>query len=153
MLMKAGCSGGLARAGGEPFACPPLGLGDFARGHLVGDFRAAEGCLLMPADGGEIEPLVRLDQVAGGAMAAGGISDSKVEVGGNVALRRSGKAVGDQQVFGFEVSLGSRSECRVRDPGSLHLPDTPVFEPDGLIRQGHAAARMVNKWLMLCVKV
>ncbi|KAG5715983.1 hypothetical protein E4T56_gene16437, partial [Termitomyces sp. T112] len=76
-----GESGRAAVAGGYPLAGAALGLGNLAGGHFLGYFGAAGLGFLMPADGGQIEPFMRLDQIAGGAMAAGGKGHAQIEIG------------------------------------------------------------------------
>lgn len=76
-----------------------LGFGDLSRGHFIGDIGAAHGGVFMSANGGEIEPLVRFDQVALGTVASGREGDAKIEAGVKVSVRSSGKAACDQQVW------------------------------------------------------
>ena len=100
-----------------------------------------------PADGGEVEPLVRLDHVAGDAVAAGREGDPEVEVGCKVALRRSGEAIGDQHVCGTvsPASAGAGEILLETKPCSCPYPrlaaaPLPTARPA-------SSAIVVNKWL------
>jgi hypothetical protein len=57
---------------GNPSPGTALGLGNFALGHIVGQFSAALGCFIIAAKGGQIEPLVGLNQITTLAGAARG---------------------------------------------------------------------------------
>ncbi len=94
------CLSGSA-SGAKPFTGAALGFGDFARGHFVGNFSAAQGGFFVATDGGKIEPLVCLDQIAGNAVTAGGIDNAQIEECIAIAIGSGCKAGSDQQVSGF----------------------------------------------------
>jgi hypothetical protein len=87
-----GGSGRAAVQFGQPGARAALGLGDFAGGHFLGHFGAADLGFFMPGNSGQVEPFVRLGQIALRAMAAGGKGHAKIEIGRNIALRGGGQA-------------------------------------------------------------
>src|SRR5579863_9616994 len=76
---------------GDPLAGATLGFGDFAGGHLFGDVGAAGLGLFMASHAGEVEPLMRFDEVARDAMAAGRIEYAKVETSIGIALHGHGQ--------------------------------------------------------------
>ena len=62
----------------EPIARGALGLADFTVAHLLGDFTAQPRCVRVPAQGGDVEPLMRRHHVYGDA-ASGRINHATVE--------------------------------------------------------------------------
>src|SRR5690606_11377169 len=108
-------SGGAALPLGEPFARPALGLGNFTRAHLVGDVRPAQRRFLVALRSGKVEPLVGLDQVAGGSVATCGEGDPEVVISAFVALRRGRQALCQQQA--------DNTVLRARDFGGSFDPD------------------------------
>jgi len=63
----------------QPGAGTALRFRDFARRHFSGNLAAAMRRVLVPLRGGEIEPFMRFDHVAGHAMAAGGKGAAQFE--------------------------------------------------------------------------
>jgi hypothetical protein len=117
--------------------------GDLAPGHVLCDVGAAHRGAGMAGDRGEIEPLVRLDQIAGLAMRSCRECDAEVEKGGKVVARGRGEAAGDECIGGRRCLR----EPAVDDRHSGHgvypmLTASPLGPP---LSAGLPV--IVNKWL------
>src|SRR6185503_6352099 len=109
-MWKGEASGGAADGRfGEPGAGLALGFGDLAGGHLLGDLGAAFLAAAAAAQGGEVEPFVRLDEIDIEAVRAGLISDAELVERVRIARRGLGEAALDQELGRLQTA--SHSTC------------------------------------------
>ena len=104
------------------------GAGSASEVGAAGGAPEAPEADFVATDGGKVEPLVRLDQIAGNAVAAGGIGHAQIEQGVVVARRGGGKTGCHQQVGDLGPFGGNGGGCIVRDqfdPCLCHCHCTP----------------------------
>jgi hypothetical protein len=85
----------------EPGASLPLGLGDFARRHLDGDFGPALLATRAARQSRKVEPFVRFDEIDRHAPAARRIDNAKLEQGIDIAALCVRKAAADKEFRAF----------------------------------------------------
>ena len=92
----------------------------------------------MSANSGKIEPLVRLDQIALGAVAAGGKRHAKIEITTHVTLRCGGQSLCNERVLCGIAKLGGLGKLVLVNPNGRHggyprIMRAPLIPPLGKI--------------------
>ena len=98
----------------EPIARGALGAADLGVGHLLGDLAPQAGGIGVPAHGGDVEPLVRLDQIDRDAC-AGRIDQAQRKAAFRV-FRLDGDVAAAMSMSAISASPLSRLRLQPLDP-------------------------------------